>query len=240
MNLLAISTSTPRWSVWLHRADGWQRAIHAEAGRGTGQRASLTQMVWDLLAAADLKPGQLQRIVCDIGPGSFTGLRQGLALARAVAWAHGIPTRGVSSLEAMALVARDQLAKTETCVVALPARSDVDFIGFAGTERALNAAEAAGWWPSVRPSALAIAPTDHGRSLARLAVSHGARLLDVWPDAETMGRLALAQPDAMSPLTPRYLAVSEAEHHAGVSMPEATLPALDRAMAPRSDTGTQT
>ncbi len=232
MNLLAISTSTPRWSVWLHRQDGWQRAAEADAGRGTGQRASLTRMVWNLLAEAGIQPGELQRVVADTGPGSFTGLRQGLALARALAWAHATPTHGVSSLHAMTLTAQPLLQPKDTLAVALAARVDVDFVGLlrdgALVERVLCAADSLAWWQANRPNVLGIPEGDHGRALAQLALSQGARLLSVHPDAEAMGRWSLAQPDASSDLAPRYLAVSEAEHHAGVAVPEVTLEAFDR------------
>ena len=232
MNLIALTTSTSHWSVWLHRRDGWQRAVHAEAGRGTGQRASLTRMVWQLLAEADLQPADLQRVVCDIGPGSFTGLRQGLALARALAWANAIPTHGVGSLQSMAWAVQSQLAAGQTCAVALPARADVDFIGLgngaAFTERALTQPDALAWWQEFRPDVLAIPAADLGRSLAKMALTQGAQWLELHPEAEAMGRWSLAQPAATSTLAPRYLAVSEAEHHAGVAIPEIMVAAIDR------------
>ena len=238
MHLLAISTSTPHWSVWLHRADGWQRAILADAGRGPSlanqqdERASLTRMVWDLLAAADLQPADLQRVVADVGPGSFTGLRQGLALARALAWAHGIPTHGASSLYAMALAAKAELQPDQTLAVALPARANVDFVGWqngtAWQEAAVNAEDAAAWWRRERPALLVSAAPDPRGTLAQLALQHGARILTLQPQAEVMGRWSLAEgPSAASELTPQYLAVSEAENKAGVAVP-------DRAVAPEN------
>ncbi len=236
MHLLAISTSTPHWTVWLHRGDGWHRGVAAEAGRGTGERASLTRLVWDLLAAAELQPAELQRVVCDVGPGSFTGLRQGLALARALAWAHGIPTHAAGSLDAMAWQTQPLLLPHDRLVVALPARADVDFIalrdGQTLHEQALTAAEAPAWWQHAQPTVLAVPAADRTRALARLALGTGARVLEVQPEAETMGRWSLSQPIAASALTPRYLAVSEAEVNAGVAMPEVTLLAEDRSGAP--------
>jgi tRNA threonylcarbamoyladenosine biosynthesis protein TsaB len=225
MHLLAISTSTAHWSVWLHRADGWQRAQHVASGRGTGDRASLTRMVWDLLAEADLRPADLQRVVADVGPGSFTGLRQGLALARALAWAHGIATHGASSLYAMALAAQGEISPGQALATALPARANVDFVGWQGDgvwqETALNADDAAAWWQRENPALLVSAAADQRGALAQLALQQGARVLTLQPQAEVMGRWSLSEgPSAASELTPRYLAVSEAENKAGVAVPD--------------------
>ncbi len=233
MNLLALSTSTQRWAVWLHRHDGWHRGVQAEAGRGTGQRASLTRMVWQLLDEAALQPADLQRVVCDIGPGSFTGLRQGLALARALAWAHGIPGHGVGSLDAMAWSLRDAIAPGQSLAVALPARADVDFVGLrqpgVWSEQALAAADARAWWQQARPDVLGVPTGDRNRALTRLAEAEGARIVDAYPQAETMGRWYIAHPEVVPlALAPRYLALSEAENHAGVAVPETTVPTINR------------
>ena len=55
-----------------------------------------------LLAEQDLGPGDVERIVVGIGPGPFTGLRSGIATARALAFAWDVPLHGVMSLDALA------------------------------------------------------------------------------------------------------------------------------------------
>jgi tRNA threonylcarbamoyladenosine biosynthesis protein TsaB len=56
----------------------------------------------DLLEQANAKPRDVQRLVVGTGPGSFTGVRMGLAAARSLAFAMELPLAGVSTLDALA------------------------------------------------------------------------------------------------------------------------------------------
>jgi tRNA threonylcarbamoyladenosine biosynthesis protein TsaB len=56
----------------------------------------------ELLAQARAEPRELNRLVVGTGPGSFTGMRIGLAAARALAYALELPLAGVSTLDALA------------------------------------------------------------------------------------------------------------------------------------------
>jgi tRNA threonylcarbamoyladenosine biosynthesis protein TsaB len=77
-----------------------------EDGRTLGERVGepgrLLEDVNELLVSADTRPTELRRIVAGTGPGSFTSLRMGLAVARALALALDVKVAGVSTLEALA------------------------------------------------------------------------------------------------------------------------------------------
>jgi len=82
--------------------------------------ASLPALVERVLARAGLAIGEVEGLAISIGPGSFTGLRIGLGLAKGLAFAGGVPLAAVSTLEALAAVSG--AAPGETVCAALDAR----------------------------------------------------------------------------------------------------------------------
>ena len=99
--ILAINTSTLQFSLALLKKDG---AIVAEQVmfRKKGNFGSLMPAFDRLLSLSDARTGDLSGIAVAIGPGSFTGLRIGISLAKGLCHALLIPLAGVSSLEALA------------------------------------------------------------------------------------------------------------------------------------------
>jgi tRNA threonylcarbamoyladenosine biosynthesis protein TsaB len=113
--LLAIDTATAACSVALIEAGAVRYSARAVVGRGHAER--LVPMVEALLAeAGGITPSE---ILIDCGPGSFTGVRVGLAAAIGMGMGWSIPVTGCSS---MTLVAAARFAADpalETCAVAL-------------------------------------------------------------------------------------------------------------------------
>lgn len=100
MRILGIETSTRRGSLAL-LADG---VIHASAEHETPNAHSeqLLPMLEGLLASSGWARSSIDRIAVGTGPGSFVGLRVGIALAEGLSLGLGRPVAGVCSLAAMA------------------------------------------------------------------------------------------------------------------------------------------
>jgi tRNA threonylcarbamoyladenosine biosynthesis protein TsaB len=95
---LVIETATAACSVALLRGGAVVAAGHEAVGRGHAER--LVPMI-----AALPGGGRAERILVDVGPGSFTGVRVGLAAARALAIGWNCPVAGYSSLALLAATA---------------------------------------------------------------------------------------------------------------------------------------
>jgi len=100
MALLAIEGATPTASVALV-AEG---IIKGELfnQQGTGHARTLMSMVDHLLGMTEISLADLQAVAVTVGPGSFTGLRIGLATAQGLAMALSLPLIGISTLRVLA------------------------------------------------------------------------------------------------------------------------------------------
>jgi tRNA threonylcarbamoyladenosine biosynthesis protein TsaB len=87
-------------------ATGVATSAVVKDGQALAERASTParalEDVDDLLREAAIEPASLDALVVGTGPGSFTGLRMGLAVARGLAFALELPVAGVSTLDALA------------------------------------------------------------------------------------------------------------------------------------------
>ena len=101
MLILAFETSAKAGSVALLE-DG---KLLAESYQNTGLTHSQTLMVMaeDMLKAAGKTVSDLTAVAVAEGPGSFTGVRIGVAAAKGLSWGGELPCYGVSTLESMAL-----------------------------------------------------------------------------------------------------------------------------------------
>jgi tRNA threonylcarbamoyladenosine biosynthesis protein TsaB len=119
VKILAFDTATPATAVAL--AGFGDRALEARDDPAPGERpghaARLLPLIAKLLSEAEAGWDELDRIAVGTGPGTFTGLRIGVATARALALASSLSLVGVSTLESLARAAREQLAAGEHDVV---------------------------------------------------------------------------------------------------------------------------
>lgn len=116
MITLAIDTSTTRGAATVLHDD---RPVAEEFFGRDGLFGALEK----------LQPGPLDSIVVGVGPGSFTGIRAGLAAAKGLALPRRLPVQAVSSFDALALTALPQLPRDcpQLCVLCDARRDEIYF-----------------------------------------------------------------------------------------------------------------
>jgi len=150
---------------------------------GRGHAEFLVPMIAELPGK-----GRADRIAVSLGPGSFTGLRVGLAAARALALAWGAELRGYPTLDLVAAMARQRKGNQPVCIVMTGGHGEWFVQGFADdgqTARPLA---------SLKPSDAATA-TDEvlvaGSQAEALVAARGhGEALPLWPDARDFPLLA--------------------------------------------------
>ena len=100
MSVLAIDTASTRLQLALLRA-GQVDVFSEDMAQGQAER--IFPAIADLVERNGVGYGDLTRLVCTTGPGSFTGLRIGLSAARGLGLALQVPVLGVPSLLALSL-----------------------------------------------------------------------------------------------------------------------------------------
>lgn len=105
MKLLAIDTCADQCAACvLDTGDGTAHEVSRAMSKGHAEQ--LMDVIGECLVAAEIGFDGLERVAVTVGPGSFTGVRVGVAAARGLALALGVPCVGVSTLEALAAAAR--------------------------------------------------------------------------------------------------------------------------------------
>jgi tRNA threonylcarbamoyladenosine biosynthesis protein TsaB len=124
MLLLAFDTTSEHGGVGIFRDE---KCLGVAANRqGTNYSVSLFQMAEEVLRAARGSLREIELFAVANGPGSFTGIRVGVAAAQGWAKALGRPVQGVSVLEAMTEAARPQ---TDWAAALLDARRGELYLG---------------------------------------------------------------------------------------------------------------
>jgi len=190
--ILGIDTSTAATAAAVWAPGGPEVEARDEGGWGSDsgarpQHASrLLSLVEEALGGAGAGWEAVERIAVGVGPGGFTGLRHGIATARALAQARDLPLAAVSSLEALARGAAPEAGGKPVLAVIDARRGEVFAAAWRGGERLLGP--------------LAIAPAELAERLAAqghadaLAAGDGAVRF-----REQLERAGAAVPEDRSP-----------------------------------------
>ena len=218
MKILALDTCLNACSVAVCE-DGQVLAAASEAME-RGHQERLAPLAAETMAQAGAAFGALDRIAVTVGPGSFTGLRVGLAFAKGLALALGLPCVGVGVLESLAA----SVAFGGFVAVCLDARRGQVYLQAFSDGRAIMA-------PDVLPqetAAARLAELWPGRP--GILVGSGAALMaGVLPDVTidprlaadpaAIARLALAARAPFPPPRPLYLRPPDAKPSGGTARP---------------------
>jgi len=186
--ILALETSSAVASAAVVDAHGEPlgRSLPAESAH---QARRLLDCVDEAFTAAGASLSDVEAVVCGLGPGTFTGLRIGVATARALAQAAGLRLAGVPSLEALAggLASAEGGAGVSTFVPLIDGRRGEVFAAVYRRDESEAAERPA--WPRLEPVV----------GLTVVGLDDLAGFLAPWPDALVGGDGALLHADRLPP-----------------------------------------
>jgi len=193
--LLALDTSSDYVSLALFKDN--TLIAHAHQPMTTGQAESLFPMLNTLLKQAKATATDISHIAVAVGPGSFTGVRIGLATARAFALALNTTVIGITNFDIAAYN-----IKTAVKVVLNTKRGDFFVQDFDAKGHAISA-------PTIKTAdqlkqELPFTAVGSGAPLLTNAINCITTSSDL-PEAVSLGYIALTQPEKHQPAVPVYL-----------------------------------
>lgn len=232
VNVLAFDTCFGAVSAavrWRNRQGDWQTSEAYEA-LAVGHAERLLPLIDEVMIGAGVSFAELDRIAVTLGPGGFTGLRVGIATARALALATGVPVVGMSSLAVMAERARlllGELPSERKLAVVVDARREANYVQVFGSEsgaflsvpRLCTAIEAA----AALPAGEIVLVGSGANAVGAAAVASGridvkVALCDLQPHARQLANLAPVLP-VLDRVIPLYLRAADAKPSSAPSLP---------------------
>ena len=232
MNVLAFDTCLGACSAvlaWTDR-DGRRHVVWRHETMATGHAERLMPMIGEVMMEAGRPLDRLDVIAVTEGPGTFTGIRIGVAAARGLALAARLPIRATTSLHVMATQAIALLGASadRQIAVAMDARNGQIYVqyfegqnGDPMTAAALTTPEqAAGACSGKALLCVGSAAGLLAAEVKKAGIAVDVRLPELQPDARILAELAPKLLDR-KPLVPLYLRLPDAKPQIGKSLPRA-------------------
>lgn len=211
--ILSIETATTVCSVALHRNGVLQEySLTLEPYAASSQ---LAVMIDQVLKKAKLKPSDLEAVAVSSGPGSYTGLRIGVATAKGLCYSLGIPLIAVNTLVGMVKRVKDDASEGLLCPMIDARRMEVYCMLWGRREGIVEDTHARVIDPSSFASYLergSVTFFGNGSAKCQSVITHKNAffLKDVIPSAEQVGELASEKYEAKEfedtfNFEPRYL-----------------------------------
>jgi tRNA threonylcarbamoyladenosine biosynthesis protein TsaB len=216
VRVLAIDTALEACSAAILDTDRAGAMTSRSLAMTRGHAEALMPLIAAVMSEAHMEFDDLDRVAVTVGPGSFTGLRVGVAAARGIALATGKPAVGLTTLAALAapFFAADE---GEAILAVINARHDRVYMQLFGRGgRNLVA-------PQLASTRTAIGAATAGPT--RIVGNAAKLIMDAWPDNEPtpllvsdvpapdiawVARLAAASEDLTAPVRPLYLGDADA------------------------------
>jgi tRNA threonylcarbamoyladenosine biosynthesis protein TsaB len=169
--ILGMDTATAATAAAVWAPEGPAVELRDDPGAGERPRHAtrLLALIEAVLAEAGAGWEDVERIAVGVGPGGFTGLRHGIATARALAQARGLPLVAVSSLAALAAGARDAAGDRPVLAVIDARRGEVFAAAWRGDQMLFEPR-------AIAPAALAAEPPANALAAGDGAVRFRAEL----------------------------------------------------------------
>jgi tRNA threonylcarbamoyladenosine biosynthesis protein TsaB len=224
MRVLAIDTALEACSAAVLDTERAEMLASEQRPMVRGHAEALLPLVAEIMDEAGIAFADLDRIAVTMGPGSFTGLRVGIAAARGIGLAAAKPVVGLTTLAALAApyIASDDRTAVGTVI---DARHDQVYFQLFGIEgRTLVAPRIA----TVREAAHLTSSAS-----ARLVGSGAGLVATAWPDLQSpsvvddrraadinwVARLGAAANEGQAPAKPLYLRAPDAQPQGAAQLP---------------------
>ncbi len=198
--ILAIDTATGPCSTALWKAG--KVAGYLENKAPVMQSACLMPMIEELLKQTGTAYPQLSAVACTIGPGSFTGIRVGLAAARGICFAAKIKGLGFTTLETLAQAAKKEAGDKPILSLLNAGKGEVYYQAFAA---------AALYEPRIGTIAEALASAPDALVAGNMEIGGRHIASAAYPRADALAELAALHASPAQSLSPFYIRAPDAK-----------------------------